>query len=118
MRRWLRQLLLLVLCITLMPGWVELLENVEHLLHDGHLAHQSEHVGDEHVEAHAALEAEHGCTPVSHICGCHASMPVLLPGLDLDLAMPRVVTGSARPMGHDDPLVHRAQAPPVPPPIA
>lgn len=118
MRVLFRQLLLLVLCVTLTPGWMELVENVEHLVHDGHLAHQGAHDDDQHVAAHDALEAEHGCTPVSHICGCHASIPALLPADGTPLAPRRSAALAKRPAGIDDRPVHHANAPPVPPPRA
>ena len=80
-----KRLLSFLLVLSILPGWMELLENLEHLVHDGrdgrdghdgHLAHTSDH--HQHDEAHAALEAEHACTPVSHHCGCHTSIPVVL----------------------------------------
>ena len=114
----------LLMCVSLMPGWVEVLENIEHLVHDGHLAHTEDHEahdGHDHedVAAHEALEAleaEHGCTPMSHSCGCHVSVPVILadpPTFDParrlveDIRLPEFL---AR-------MVHRSNAPPVRPPI-
>jgi hypothetical protein len=76
---WSKLLLTLTLVVSLTPGWGELLENLEHLLHDGHLAHFSEH-SEQHGEgedAHAA-EDEHGCTLLSHNCACHVSVPAIL----------------------------------------
>ncbi len=117
-----RAFLTLALCITLMPGWVEVLENLEHLVHDGHLAHTEDHQahdGHDHqdVAAHEALEAEHGCTPMSHSCGCHISVPVILPdGLALDAT--RILLEEVRPPELLARMVNRANAPPVRPPIA
>ena len=118
MRTALRKLLTFMLCISLMPGWMELLENLEHLVHDGHLAHLVEHGEHEDVASHEALEAEHGCTPVSHTCGCHSSIPAVLPG-DIDLAEMAIdVVLRDRPLGLVEHPLHRANAPPIPPPRA
>lgn len=114
----LRKLLTFLLCLSLTPGWMELLENLEHLLHDGHLAHVVEHNEHEDVATHDALEAEHGCTPVSHICGCHSSIPAVLPD-DVDLAEAAIgVVVRDRLPGLVEHPVYRANAPPVPPPRA
>lgn len=121
-QRVLRHLLTLLLCISLMPGWIELLESLEHLVHDGHLAHTEDHQahdGHDHedIAAHEALEAEQGCTPMSHSCGCHLSVPVILPeGLALDAS--RVLLEEVRPPELLGRMVNRANAPPVRPPIA
>lgn len=112
--RFIRGLLTLALCISLMPGWTEVLENLEHLVHDGHLAHRVEHNQSEGTASHKALEAEHG----SHTCGCHFSVPILLPDNDLDFGSRATVVLRERPPGLDDLPVHRANAPPVPPPGA
>ncbi|MFT5585932.1 MAG: hypothetical protein ACI9VR_003527 [Cognaticolwellia sp.] len=79
MRFWSKLLMTLVLVVSMTPGWGELLENLEHLVHDGHLAHFSEHVEADgaHAEEHAA-EDEHGCTALSHSCACHVSVPGIL----------------------------------------
>jgi hypothetical protein len=122
MRRVLRTLLTLLMCVSLTPGWVELLENLEHLVHDGHLAHTEDHLahaGHDHEDssAHEALEAEHGCTPMSHSCGCHVSVPVVLPqefsleAIRRNADVQRLPEFLAR-------MVHRANAPPVRPPIS
>lgn len=101
-----------------MPGWMEILENLEHLAHDGHLAHLVEHDEDEDVARHDALEAEHGCTPVSHNCGCHVSMPAILSEDDLDFSALAAVVLRERPQGLEEQPVNRANAPPIPPPRA
>ncbi len=116
MRLVLRQLVLLCLALSLLPGWAELLENLEHLAHDGHLAH-SVALDDHSVEdeaRHQAIEAEHGCTPVSHNCVCHTSVPILIPDafqLEPAVASVRIV----RPAIDEDRWTTRATAPPVPP---
>lgn len=119
MRHALRQLLTLLVGLSLMPGWGELLENLEHVVHDGHLAHAVlvAHADDE-AHGHEALEAEHGCTPVQHTCPCHVSVPALAPE---GAALPepvRVAVRRDRPPVRDDRPLQRAQAPPLPPPRA
>lgn len=117
MTRVLRLLATLLVCISMLPGWVEIVENIEHLVHDGHLAHLGDHAGDEEVAHHDALEAEHGCTPTNHTCGCHASVPILLSdAFSLPSRSGRVV--NAQPPTLRVVLLHRANAPPVPPPLA
>ena len=77
-----RRLMIALLALSLLPGWPEVLENVEHLVHDGHMAHSDAHdqVADAHAEhdAHADTD-EHGCTPMAHRCPCHVSLAALLP---------------------------------------
>lgn len=112
------QFLKLLLCLLLMPGWTEVIENVEHVLHDGHPAHFVEHDDGEDEARHDDLEAEHGCTPVSHTCPCHASIPAILSDC---LTIPRVhwtATLRDRPPTLTQHPMHRANAPPVPPPRA
>ena len=117
----LRRLLLFVLVVSLLPGVTELPENLEHLLHDGHLAHSAlhdDHGEEEHADEHASLEAEHGCTPLTHHCGCHSSIAVVLPE-DTQAHEPRfvVLTSRVHP-ALDRQRVDRANAPPLPPPLA
>lgn len=122
LRQILRQLLALVLMLSLLPGLVELVENVEHLLHDGHLAHGAQHdqerSADKHADGHdQGLDDEHGCTPMAHHCGCHSSAPAMLADAapDLDRA---VVHEERRLSGADQTPISRANAPPTRPPIA
>ena len=120
MRTKFRQLITLFLCLSLMPGWVELIENIEHLAHDGHLAHAAQHdhgINDSEA-GHEALEAEHGCTPVSHNCPCHTSVPGVLPSHAQLAGNDGTTIDRDRPMGRVDHPVHRANAPPIPPPRA
>jgi hypothetical protein len=113
----LRQLLMFVLVLSLSPVMPELIENIEHIVHDGHLAHFAHHDEGED-EVHAAIEAEHGCTPMNHNCGCHVSVPIILtdtPVVDPpQLSYLPTTLNAARSSG---PLT-RANAPPVPPPTA
>ncbi len=109
------------MCLALLPGWGELLENVEHLVRDGHPAHAvaaDAHDEDAGHAGHDALEAEHGCTPMTHLCGCHASVPVVFPEA-VQVPWPRrVVVQERRPWAFEASMVQRALAPPVPPPLA
>lgn len=117
MPRALRLFATLLVCISMLPGWMEIVENLEHLVHDGHLAHLSDHDGDEELANHQAIEAEHGCTPTNHTCACHTSVPVLLSdAFALSSRSGRLV--NARPPSLRVALLHRANAPPVPPPLA
>ena len=75
------RLLVVLVGVSILPGWTELLENVEHLLHDGHLAHSAQH--DEAAEDEHADTDEHGCTPMQHLCACHVSMQALLNELEV-----------------------------------
>ena len=113
-----RQLLTLLLVITLMPGVPELLEAVDHLAHEGHVAHSSAHSEHEH-QAHddAAIEAEHGCTTLVHTCGCHVSMPAVLPAAERNTCDQVATLDASAPIGTDQRPVSWANAPPVRPPI-
>ncbi|RMH23313.1 MAG: hypothetical protein D6696_00975 [Acidobacteria bacterium] len=73
MKGWRRKLCALLLAVTMMPGAFEVLENAGHLLAAGHLAHAAAR-GDHHQPP----GPEHGCTPTSHLCPCHASLAFLV----------------------------------------
>lgn len=66
--RW-PKLCALVLALAMVPGAFELVENVLHVVSEGHLAHAVSH-DDEHEPS----GPEHGCSLVFHFCGCHASL--------------------------------------------
>ncbi len=113
----LRQLLLFIMVLSIVPGMPELVENAVHLAVDGHVAHAESHPeGD--PEAHPVCEVEDGCTTSMHHCGCHVSTPVVLAqslespahdvGLMLTVEYPRESLSPAM----------RAYAPPRPPPRA
>ncbi len=118
LRLLLRQILTLILVVSLLPGLAELVESVEHLLHDGHLPHSEQHEGEKYTESHDdSLDDEHGCTPMAHHCGCHASMLGIL--ADGSPHPRRPLAGAERrPIAPDGMLLSRANAPPTPPPIA
>lgn len=117
-RHLLRQLLTLLLVLSLVPGLGELVESAEHLLHDGHLPHSESHELAGVEESHPVEAApEHGCTPMSHTCGCHVSTPATLPTAAMPERVDHLVVARFHPFG-DDLLVSRANAPPTRPPIA
>lgn len=119
MSPWRKLLLSLVLVVSLTPGWGELLENLEHLLHDGHLAHFSQHMETEDggIDEHAATD-EHGCTLLSHNCPCHVSVPAIFTARE---GLPTVLLPWTE--GVDNPWLERhhsvwANGPPTEPPRA
>lgn len=118
LRQLLRQLLTLVLVVSLIPGLGELVESVTHVLHDGHLPHSEQHELAAVEAPHQADAApEHGCTPMSHHCGCHVSSPVTVPTAILAVRVDQLLVARLHP--HQDHwLASRANAPPTPPPIA
>ena len=118
LRQILRQLLAVGLMVSLLPGLVELVENIEHLLHDGHLPHSAQHEQEQSAESHDdGLDAEHGCTPMAHHCGCHTSSPALLANAAPELGR-AIDPAERRLVGTDETPTSRANAPPTRPPIA
>ena len=76
--RALRSVLLILAVFGLTPGATELVEAVEHVVHDGHLPHSAEHAATADAEEHDTSD-EHGCTPTAHHCGCCLSLPATAP---------------------------------------
>lgn len=114
----LRKLLALALALSLLPGLVELAESAEHLLLDGHLPHSEQHELVEATEAHDHGPGdEHGCTPMSHSCGCHMSSPAVVGDAASIAYRPTYIT-ERRPIAAVQTLTSRANAPPTRPPIA
>lgn len=68
--------LVFLLLLALAPGFGEVVENVLHLLTEGHAAHARSHDDD-----HAAKGPEHGCTGTFHMCSCHSSSTGLRPAV-------------------------------------
>jgi hypothetical protein len=112
--RFLRLLVALFVLFGLIPGGGEIFENLEHVIHDGHLAHVEDHLDE---ADHGAASDEHGCTPMMHTCGCHASLSAL-PGLDALALAPPHSDEAPSPVALDDRPLARATAPPTPPPNA
>jgi len=100
-----------------LPGLPELVESIEHLVHDGHLPHSEQHAVDQHAESHQGLDEEHGCTPIAHRCGCHVSAPAILASGDTEVSPPFAPDGR-RPTWVEDEPTNWANAPPTRPPIA
>jgi hypothetical protein len=118
LRLLLRKLLTLFLVVSLLPGLPEIVESLEHLLHDGHMPHSEQHESEKYAESHdQGLDEEHGCTPMSHNCGCHMSVLGILADGSLEIGRP-ILMPEARPFGTDSTPISRANAPPTPPPIA
>lgn len=118
LRHLLRQLLTLLLIFSLVPGLGELVESLEHVLHDGHLPHSAQHELAAVEESHPGeADTEHGCTPMSHNCGCHTSTPATLPTAVVPNRVDRLLADRFHPRG-DQVLRSRANAPPTRPPIA
>lgn len=63
-----RRVLVLLLTIAVMPSASELIEFGVHAASHGDLAHD---VSSQHADAGADAD-EHGCSPLFHLCGCHA----------------------------------------------
>lgn len=100
----------------LLPGSHELLENLVHLLHDGHLAHSEAHDIEASVERCSA-DTEHDCTPLDHHCACCVSLAALPePPRAVLLPEPGATSSLGRPFGQPPPP-QRALDPPYHPPI-
>jgi len=113
-----KKLLLILLAVSLFPGLGELVENLEHLFHDGHLPHSETHETDKHTENHdQESETEHGCTPMSHQCSCHVSVPAVL-AHNIPAVLGRRLTFEKRVLASVRVPDSHANAPPTPPPIA
>jgi hypothetical protein len=110
-------LLCALLVLGLLPGSHELVENLVHLAHDGHLAHSETHEVVAESE-HCEPDAEHGCTPLSHQCDCCISL-VGLPDLPQVVVLPVVATPEASRHAHPGSRLRlRSLDPPYHPPIA
>jgi hypothetical protein len=72
MRRFTIGCLVFLMLWALAPGMSEAVENVLHLIVEGHTAH-AEADGD----SHDPLGPEHGCTGVTHLCSCCISQTFL-----------------------------------------
>lgn len=84
MSRWTHKILLVLLIVLLVPGALEVVENLWHLCLKGHVAHAVDAGAD-----HAPKGQEHGCNGTFHFCSCCQS---------LSSAVPIVVTLVSRPM--------------------
>ena len=105
-----------LLLFGLVPGSRELIENLAHLVHDGHLAHSAAHAVAA-AEEGCAPDAEHDCTPLAHHCTCCVSLVGLpqLPELALTPVLGWSLASWYAHLGRDPPL--RTPEPPYRPPI-
>lgn len=116
--RALRAALLLVVAIGITPGAAEIVEVLEHVVHDGHLPHGAEHSEAASDEEHGTND-EHGCTPTAHHCGCCASLPVTSGPAAPGFEAPPLPVAVRTLRAHDDATgPRRGTPPPVRPPIA
>jgi hypothetical protein len=82
----------LLLLLVLTPGVGEAVENLCHLVAEGHLAH-----GASHDEEAPHPGAEHGCSGTFHLCACHRTLSflatgaVLRPPLEAGTRLPKTV---------------------------
>lgn len=74
-RRWTPHVAILVL-MGMLPT-IELVENAEHLITEGHTAHATADAGHKEADEHEKQGDEHGCSGTFHVCSCHTS-PVFL----------------------------------------
>jgi len=107
------RLVALLIVLAFVPAVGELIETTAHLVTHGDTGH---HADDDHEGAPLGTD-EHGCSPVLHLCGCHAPTPVSIRAIDVPTAVPRDVrTANARlPV---DLSSLDSPAPPTRPPIA
>ncbi len=117
----LRRLITLLMVLLMLPGWGELIEAAEHLVHDGHLPHTEahEHAAADEEHAHEAGDEDcaHGCSSMIHACGCHVSMPGVLAEASPELSAPPVHP-EHRSSAPERRWSTRSHAPPTPPPLA
>lgn len=99
----LRVLVSLVLLLGITPGAGELLETA---------------IGAEHAEGAGGEQArqEHGCTPVTHACGCHAAAPATMAiAVDVEAVAPtsRELDPPRPSMAAGQPAIAPALRPPI-----
>jgi len=108
------RLLVLLLALAVVPAVGDMVETAVHAVEYGDLGHAA---SDPHEDASGDGD-EHGCTPMAHLCACHASSPVAPIALALTVAppaeaRPRVLAWSSPGVQDRGPA-----APPTRPPIA
>ncbi len=116
--RVLRAVLLLVATLGMTPAATEVIEAVEHVLHDGHLPHGETH-DETTAEADHGKADEHGCSPTQHHCPCCASLAANLPSPPVLPDPPPFPVAERTLRPHDDALWLRGPPlPPLRPPIS
>ena len=114
----LTRLFAVLMALSMLPGWGEVFESAEHLVHYGHLPHSAVH------ELHAGQEAphhgpvEHGCNPLFHPCGAHGVKAVVGAGVSVPAPVLFLVTRKDAPLVAEGRLADLYRPPPTPPPIA
>ncbi|OGQ10239.1 MAG: hypothetical protein A2138_15105 [Deltaproteobacteria bacterium RBG_16_71_12] len=63
----------IVLALVLFPGMAEAVEDVAHLVAEGHTLHASA-IADDGNDAAEHTDSEHGCSALFHMCGCHTPL--------------------------------------------
>ena len=108
----LRRLLIVLLVLQLAPGLGELIESAWHLAEHGDFVHsvEGEHQGGER-------EDEHGCSPLMHLCGCHASAATT-PATTIRITRPAAPAPTLAPAFLDGRSGRDAEPPPHRPPIS
>jgi len=106
----------ILVALLLMPGWIELAETIEHLMHDGHLPHSEAHADSDDEVAHEG--DEHGCTQMVHHCQCHTSSPALVADAEPEHDAENAVDAPGQAVDLTRIPTSWAQAPPTRPPIA
>jgi hypothetical protein len=110
----------LLVALAFVPAFGELVETLVHVAEYGDSVHgaSAEDGAHRHHDATPLGADEHGCSPMLHLCGCHAPAPALPDGLRL--AAP--LRPSTRGVAPTSTLRARAGlgalAPPIRPPIA
>lgn len=89
--RVLRTLLLASFLIGFLPSFVELSEDVLHLVMEGHTLHTTDHEGE-------GEQPSHGCDDCSHCVSCHGQgTPFAAPATAQLPAQPRCLRSTGRP---------------------
>lgn len=104
--------------LLLFPGWAELAENVEHLFHDGHLAHSALHHPGEAADHPLGSHDEAPCSPTDHHCQCCASIPSVAPPAVALTPEPLPAAEGAPVLSYVRRPISRALPVPVRPPVA
>ena len=106
-----RLLVVLALLWTVTPTAPEVTETAVHLLTHGDSPHAADGGHDE------SGTDEHGCTPLFHLCGCHAPAPTATSGVVAMRASLADVTSLELPPVAAS-LSRATDPPPIRPPIA
>jgi hypothetical protein len=110
-----RLLVVLALLWTVTPTAPEVTETAVHLLSHGDS--QQSHGGGSDGGHDESGTDEHGCTPLFHLCGCHAPAPTATSGrVALHASLADVTSLELPPVAAS--LSRASEPPPIRPPIA